>query len=275
MTPCSDYPAFCEDTKLLEKVAREAGDVALKFFMKDPEVWTKKNDSPVTEADLAVNQLIAERLIAARPNYGWLSEESDDNDERLDKRRVFVIDPIDGTRAFIDGGDEWTISLAVVENQRPVAAALYAPVRHEMYLASKLSGATLNGTRLRSPQFRTLEGARAAGPRIVIDKGPLARAGVVGRGYIRSLAYRIVMVANGALDLALAREHANDWDLAAADLIVEEAGGVLRDHTNQPLRYNRKDCRHGSLYAAGHPIADIMAPIISVLNFPKRHGSRA
>ncbi|SNY92125.1 myo-inositol-1(or 4)-monophosphatase [Cohaesibacter sp. ES.047] len=271
MTPCADYHAFREDTKLLEQVAREAGDVALKFFKKDPEVWTKKNDSPVTEADLAVNNLIAERLMAARPNYGWLSEESEDSDDRLEKRRVFVIDPIDGTRAFIDGGTEWTISLAVVENGRPVAAALYAPVRHEMYLASKLSGSTLNGARLRCPQLRTLEGARAAGPRIVIDKGPLARAGVEGRGYIRSLAYRIVMVGNGALDLALAREHANDWDLAAADLILEEAGGVLRDNANQPLRYNRKDCRHGCLCAAGHPIADLMAAIMPVLPFPKRH----
>ena len=261
---------FKNDMTLLAEVAREAGDLALRYFERDPEIWTKGNNSPVTEADIAVDKLLHQRLLTARPDYGWLSEESEDNEERLSRKRVFVCDPIDGTRAFIDGGSEWTISLAVVENHRPVAAALFAPVLNELYLASKSGGATLNKAALICPELDSLNGARAAGPRSAIHKGPLARAGVEGRGYIRSLAYRIVMVTTGALDLALARKDANDWDLAAADLILAEAGGVLRDRSNKPLSYNEATSRHDSLFASSRPLAERIAPLMSSLTFPSR-----
>ena len=262
---------YIRDQKLLEEVAIEAGRLAMRYFKRDPEVWTKGNNSPVTEADLAVDRLVNEALLSTRPDYGWLSEESEDNEERLEKDRVFVVDPIDGTRAFIDGGDEWTISLAVVEDNRPVAAALYAPVRDEMYLAAKGSGATLNGKPLKCPERKILNGAKVAGPRPAIVKGPLAHAGVKPSGYIRSLAYRIVMVTTGALDLALAREDANDWDLAAADLIVEEAGGILRDSKGKELRYNSARSQHASLFAASKPMGALIAPIMPKIKFPIRH----
>ena len=209
--------------------------------------------------------------MAARADYGWLSEESEDSEQRLHKKRVFVVDPIDGTRAFIDGGSEWTISLAVVERHRPVAAALFAPVRGEMYVASKCGGAFLNGVKVSCPSIGHLEGARVAGPRQAIHKGPLARAGVQGHGYIRSLAYRLVMVTTGALDLALAREDSNDWDLAAADLIVDEADGILRDRNNEILKYNYPGTRHDSLYASCKALGSQIAPLMPALQFPKRH----
>ena len=265
--------AYQEDKQLLEEAAREAGELALRYFNRDPQVWTKQNYSPVTEADLAVDNYLKERLMAARSDYGWLSEESEDNVDRLDKQRVFVIDPIDGTRAFIDGGSEWTISLAVVENNRPVAAVLYAPVRGELYCASRFGGTQLNNVPVICPRLASLDGARAAGPRPAIARGPLARAGVQNAGYVRSLAYRIVMVTTGALDLALAREDANDWDLAAADLIVEEANGILRDKSNRVLKYNLPNVHHDSLYASSKALGRLVAPIMPALQFPqRRHG---
>ena len=262
--------AYREDKDLLELAAREAGSLALQFFNRDPKVWTKGNNSPVTEADLAVDKMLHERLLTARPDYGWLSEESEDNDARLTKKRVFIVDPIDGTRAFIDGGSEWTISLAIVEDQRPVAAALFAPVRGEMYLASKHGGSTLNGVAITCPSLTSLQGARAAGPRPAIHKGPLARAGVEGYGFVRSLAYRLVMITTGALDIALARKDANDWDLAAADLIIEEADGLLRDSQDAVLKYNRVCTCHDSLYAASKPLGTQIAPLMPMLEFPQR-----
>ncbi|NLH79589.1 MAG: 3'(2'),5'-bisphosphate nucleotidase CysQ, partial [Phyllobacteriaceae bacterium] len=99
-----------EDLSLLAETARAAGDVALSFFRRDPAVWHKSGGSPVSEADVAVDRLLAERLCAARPAYGWLSEETADGPDRLERRRVFVVDPIDGTRAFLRGDEEWTVS---------------------------------------------------------------------------------------------------------------------------------------------------------------------
>nr|WP_319390197.1 3'(2'),5'-bisphosphate nucleotidase CysQ [uncultured Cohaesibacter sp.] len=262
--------AYKEDKLLLEAAAYQAGELALRYFNRDPQVWTKKNASPVTEADLAVDAFLKERLLDARPDYGWLSEESEDNPERLGKQRVFVIDPIDGTHAFIDGGTEWTISLAVVENNRPVAAVLYAPVRGEMYCASRFGGTELNNVPVVCPRLASLEGARVAGPRPAIARGPLARAGVQNAGYIRSLAYRIVMVTTGALDLALARGYSNDWDLAAADLIVEEANGVLRDKKNMVLKYNMPNVHHDCLFASCKALSRLVAPMMPSLQFPQR-----
>ncbi|PLW75167.1 3'(2'),5'-bisphosphate nucleotidase CysQ [Cohaesibacter celericrescens] len=267
---CRSGHAYLEDQKLLEQAAREAGNLALQFFNRDPKVWTKGNHSPVTEADIAVDRMLHERLLKARPDYGWLSEESEDNDVRLNKQRVFVVDPIDGTKAFIDGGTEWTISIAVVKDNRPVAAALYAPVRGEMYVASKSGGSMLNGAPLLCPNLASLEEARVAGPRQAIDKGPLARAGVIGYGFVRSLAYRLVMITTGSIDIALARQDANDWDLAAADLIVEEAGGLLRDKQNAVLSYNRVNTQHDCLYASCKPLGAQIAPLMPVLKFPSR-----
>ena len=258
------------DLTLLEDAARKAGAIALGYFNADAKVWTKGNSSPVTEADLAVDKFLHEKLLAERSDYGWLSEESEDDKARLEKERVFVVDPIDGTRAFIDGGSEWTISLAVVERGRPVAAALFAPVRDEMYLAHFNGGATLNGDTLTCPDRRKLDGASAAGPGSAIHKGPLARAGVTCHDYVRSLAYRIVMVTTGALDLALARENANDWDIAAADLIVEEAGGQLRDKKGRQLLYNQPQTTHASLYAANIHLASLVEPMMPRLTFPSR-----
>ena len=120
--------ADAADLALLAEAARAAGALALTFFGADPRQWTKAGKSPVSEADIAVDRLLHEHLTVARRDYGWLSEETADTPERLDKRRLFVVDPIDGTRAFLAGSPEWTVALAVVEDGRPTVGVVYAPV---------------------------------------------------------------------------------------------------------------------------------------------------
>lgn len=239
-----------QDLRLLETAARQAGDVALSYFGRDPETWYKGNKSPVSEADMAVDRYLADRLRRERPDYGWLSEETADDRSRLTCDRVFIVDPIDGTRAFLAGGEEWTVSLAVVEKGRPVAGAVFCPVREEMFLARAGGGAWLNGGQITVSNKRRVEGAILSGPQSVAGNKKVAEAGFQGGGLLRSLAYRVAMVATGRVDVAAARGGPSDWDLAAADLLVQEAGGELTDLAGRSPIYNRAKTGHPSLVAA-------------------------
>jgi len=244
------------DLSLLEEAAREAGELALGFFGREPETWFKDNKSPVSEADMAVDRFLGEKLLAARSNYGWLSEETADDKSRLGAERVFVVDPIDGTRAFLAGGEEWTISIAVVEDGRPVAGAVFCPVRKELFLAEAGMGAHLNESELKVAQRSEIAGANLTGPHSIVSNRDVLAAGFVRTDNIRSLAYRIALVAAARVDAAAARANAHDWDLAAADLLVQEAGGRLTDLAGTPIRYNRDSTRHPALIAAPAALHD-------------------
>lgn len=246
--------SHAEDLALLEMAARKSGEIALGFFGKDPKTWMKEGVSPVSEADLAVDAWLKDALRSARPDYGWLSEETADTPDRLDRKRLFIVDPIDGTRAFLAGKDEWTVSLAMVEDGRPRAAALFNPVRGEMYLAQEAGGTRLNGRLIQTGERQSLVGARVCGPASLLT--PATRAGLVGAGTIGSLAYRIALVAKADVDVAVARARSHDWDLAAADLLVQEAGGRLTDLSGTQLRYNRQTLRHPELVAAGETLLE-------------------
>ncbi|SHL45373.1 3'(2'),5'-bisphosphate nucleotidase CysQ [Roseibium suaedae] len=248
--PETSGPLNQRDLVLLEAAARSAGEVAMGFFGQDPRRWFKDNNSPVSEADMAVDAHLVEVLRSARPDYGWLSEETVDSPERLSRERTFIVDPIDGTRAFLLGGDEWTVSLAIAEAGRPVAAALLCPVRGEMFLATLGQGATLNGKRMSVSSHEKLAGSRLSGPHSVTANAGVRAMGFQAEPGIRSLAYRIAMVAANRLEVAAARAYANDWDLAAADLLVQEAGGRLTDLDGQTVSYNRSSTRHPALIAA-------------------------
>src|SRR3569832_765977 len=130
----ADTPTtYSDDLELLRTAAVTAGIIASSYFRRDLKTWTKGNSSPVSEADLVLDKFLRSALTTARPDYGWLSEESLDDNSRLDHARVFIVDPIDGTRGFIRGEDSWTVSLAVVENGVPVAGVVFAPARNEMF----------------------------------------------------------------------------------------------------------------------------------------------
>jgi myo-inositol-1(or 4)-monophosphatase len=238
------------DRERLAVAVKEAGNMARSFFGGPLRKWTKgAGDSPVTEADIASNDLLQKALVV--PGDGWLSEESENDPSRLDARRVWVVDPIDGTRAFIAGREDWSISVALVVDGRPVLAALYAPVTEEMFLATAGEGAVLNGAPIRVSTGNGLAGMRLAGPKRVLDRILQGGAGVVGMPRIHSLALRLARVAHGVLDAAVAGGSGHDWDLAAADLLVHEAGGVMTGLDGRPLIYNRPEPVHGMLIAAG------------------------
>ena len=186
------------------------------------------------------------------PDFGWLSEETADTSERLGKRAVFVIDPIDGTRAFMSRLEDWTISLAVVLDGRPIAGVVAEPVPGRVYAAAYGLGATLNGTTLAMRAPEAIRGLTMAGPKPMTDL--IVRHGATLIPKIHSLALRIARVGGGDLDAAFVGGRSRDWDLAAADLIVQEAGGLLANMKGQPPVYNSADSAHAALIAAAHPL---------------------
>jgi myo-inositol-1(or 4)-monophosphatase len=244
-------PVRAHDVARLTAAVREAGALALRTFGKPLKSWKKSGDSPVTEADIAVDELLRTRLLGAEADYGWLSEEGESDPTRLAKRRVWVIDPIDGTRAYIAGRADWTISAALVEDGRPTIAALFAPVSDECFTAVLGMGAKLNLGPIAATAGTGIDGARFAGPRRVLEAMALRNPGLIATPRIFSLALRLARLAQGELDAAIAGGNGHDWDLAAADLLVHEAGGMLTSLDGKLLTYNRPNPVHGVLVAAG------------------------
>ena len=228
---------------------REAGPIALRTFRADVKSWTKNGNSPVSEADIAVDNFLRKRL--RRDGFGWLSEESQDDRERLNAARLFIVDPIDGTRSYLAGLADWSIVAAVVERGRPVAAAVYVPVDDALYLAAAGSGATRNGETILASEGKSLAQARVAGPKKFLDRLSAIDPATIHEPKIHSLALRMTRVAEGRMDAAFASIHAYDWDLAAADLLVHEAGGLMTALDGRPLLYNRPESKHDVLVAAG------------------------
>jgi myo-inositol-1(or 4)-monophosphatase len=240
---------YLHDRDRLAEAVQEAGAMAFKLFGGPLKSWTKgEAASPVTEADIAANELLHKHLL--RPGDGWLSEESENDPTRLQAGRIWVVDPIDGTRAFMAGREDWTISAALVVAGRPVAAALYAPVTRELFLATAGGGATRNGEAIHATGGG-LPGTRIGGPKRVLERMVSSGAGIAPQPRIHSLALRLARVADGGLDAAMSGGNGHDWDLAAADLLVQEAGGVMTALDGRTLIYNRPDPVHGVLIAAG------------------------
>ncbi len=239
--------------------AREAGEIALRFFRlgerTSARVDYKAGGSPVTEADVAVDAFLRARLGEVFAGAGWLSEETEDDRERLNQQSVLIVDPIDGTRGYLAGDPRWAVSVALIVAGRPIAGVVHAPALAETYAAARGRGSTLNGDTIEVSQRETLAGSRIAGPKSMMDS--IARAAGVSflaQPKIPSLAYRMALVASGALDLAVGSEKAHDWDIAAVDLIVEEAGGWLVEAEGPPLRYNETETRRGVLFAASRKL---------------------
>ncbi|MDB6452559.1 3'(2'),5'-bisphosphate nucleotidase CysQ [Falsirhodobacter sp. 20TX0035] len=228
------------DRDLLTTAARDAGAIALRFWKRDPRVWEKSGDlGPVTEADLAVNAALETALRGARPDYGWLSEESADDPARLAAERVFIVDPIDGTRSFIAGEDTFAVSLAVAERGTVVAAAVYLPALDRMY-AADASGATRDGVPLQVSRRVGIPGASLLTTRanLLPEHWP---GGVpeLKRSFRSSIAFRMCLVAEGRHDGMLSLRDSFEWDIAAGDLIARRAGATVTDRHGAPLVFNR------------------------------------
>ena len=235
----------------LAAIAREAGELAVTTAKGAMKRWMKAGSSPVSEADIAVDKFLSARLPPLVPEAGWLSEETEDNPARMKTSKVWVVDPIDGTRAFLDNRPDWAVSVALVEDGRPTVAALYAPITDEMFLATLGGGATRNGARLQVPRGESLDDARIAAPKSHLDLLAGINPRVRPLPKIFSLALRTARVATGELEAAFGSKNSHDWDLAAADLLVHEAGGAVTDLAGTAITYNRPDPVHGTLIAAG------------------------
>jgi myo-inositol-1(or 4)-monophosphatase len=234
----------------LEASVREAGALALSMFKTPLKNWTKgEAQSPVSDADIAVDNLLRERL--TDDSIAWLSEESVDDPVRLGARYVWIVDPIDGTRAYIAGLPDWSVSAALIENGRPVVACLFAPVSEEFYAAVAGAGATRNGATIAVSQGTDLAQARVAGPRKLLERLQAVSLPFTVMPRTHSLALRLARVADGTFDAAFAGGNSHDWDLAAADLLVHEAGGALTPFGGGAVAYNCPVPRHGMLVAAG------------------------
>ena len=254
------------DTALLADAARQSGDIALQFFRRNPEVIDKPDGAgPVTEADLAVNAMLQDRLVTARPDYGWLSEETEDTTARMSTHRQFVVDPIDGTRAFIQGGKDWCHAIAVVENGQVVSAAVYLPVRDVLFTATLGGGAAMNGAPIRASAAPiTSASVLAAKPNF---DGSFWRGGIappVKQAFRSSLAYRLCLVGQGRFDGMLTLRPSWEWDIAAGALIASEAGARVTDQHNRSLQFNNLHPQVPGVLAAGPGLhanlADLLEP---------------
>ena len=247
----ADYDADQADLRLLGEVAAEAAEMALGYWRSDPKRWEKEGGSPVSEADINVDRHLRERLLAERPDYGWLSEEASEEDRtRMAGRRGFIADPIDGTRAFLEGKETWGVAVSVIEDGRPTVGVLACPALDLTYMARTGKGATRNGHPIRVNDETVDRVPRMAGPRGWINQMPDGYAERVQRvPYIPTLAYRIALVADGGLDGTYIRASAHDWDLAASDIILSEAGGALLRSDGEKPTYGRDTTRHGMLIA--------------------------
>lgn len=247
------------DLSLLIDAARAAGEIACSYTGPEARRWDKPGGAgPVTEADLAVNDMLEDRLRSARPDYGWLSEETEDNSERLSRDRVFIIDPIDGTRAFAEGQQSWAHSLAIAEHGVVTAAVIFLPMRDRLYSAARGAGAALNGSPISASKNRDLEHAEILATRPNMEAQHWRRGAVphFRRAYRPSLAYRMALVAQGRYDGMLTLRPSWEWDIAAGDLILQEAGAICTDRRGGALRFNNKRPQVNGVIAAGRPLYD-------------------
>jgi myo-inositol-1(or 4)-monophosphatase len=239
------------DAALLFDAVREAGELGLALSRRgDLQRWTKPDGSQVTEGDLAINALLEKRLGQATPDYGWLSEETpDDPQARMGREKLWIVDPIDGTRAFIEGRKEWCVAAALAIGGRPALAAVYRPRLDEFYTATAGQGASLNGQPLTMPDSHSLAGARIAGNRRSL--AALADLGIsADHSGALPLQLRLASVAAGRLDGAVSLGKRHDWDLAAGELLVIEAGGAVSGSFGEGYVYNRPEPWQQGLVAA-------------------------
>jgi len=267
-------PAPDADLVLLESCVREAGKIARGFFGGSYKQWDKGKGNPVTEADLAVDKFLREKLCAARSDYGWLSEETEDDAQRLKAETVFVVDPIDGTIAFMKGRPHFTICAGTVKDGLPVTGVVYNPITEQCFTARAGNGAHLNGAPIKVSERATLEGCR-----MLADKAMLAHPAwnnppnrpwppmeIETRN---SIALRMALVGSGEFDAMMALSSKHDWDMAAAEIVVTEAGGNVTTHTGAKPHYNQASTLQPSIVAAGPKLHALLMERVSHLNLPR------
>ena len=242
-----------DDLTLLEAACRAGGEIARRRFEQGCKSWSKQGGSPVTEADLEVDTHLKTVLTGARPDYGWLSEESVDDLSRLSHATLFIVDPIDGTIAFLKGWPHFTICAAVVQDGVPVAGVVYNPMLDHLYKAMSAGGALLGGDSIHVSAFHGLAGCAMLGDRTMLTRPPWPEMKVETRN---SVAYRVALVADGSFDATVSLSAKRDWDLAAADVILREAGGrITQRAANIPPAHHLAVVQNAGLVRNGGSVA--------------------
>lgn len=228
------------DLELLHDIVRQAGDVAHGYWGKDPQTWDKGgNAGPVSEADIETDSFLRQNLLSARPAYGWLSEETEDSADRLSRETVFIVDPIDGTRSFLEGGRTWAVSAAIIHNGVAVAGVIHMPAKGLTYVAARGQGAHLNGEPITCSNADDPADARILAARPALDaRHWTGEPPAFDRHFRPSLAYRLGLVAEGKFDGMLTFRPTWEWDVAAGMLIAAEAGACATDQSGRMARFN-------------------------------------
>ncbi|MGH6889183.1 MAG: inositol monophosphatase family protein [Rhizomicrobium sp.] len=237
-----------DDLALIERAVREAGKIARRYYGGEYRRWSKNRGEPVTEADLEIDRFLRDALESARPHYGWLSEETGRNAARAGAERTFVVDPIDGTTAFLKQRPQFSISVGLAERDRAIAGVVYNPVTEEFFSAALDGGARLNGLPIRVSGCATLDGCRVLGQKDLLVCDPWPAMQVEHRS---SIAYRMALVAAGVFDAAIVLSPKHDWDMAAGAAILREACGLATSREGEPLQFGHPSAIQRSLVCAG------------------------
>ncbi|KAF0184339.1 MAG: myo-inositol-1(or 4)-monophosphatase [Hyphomonadaceae bacterium] len=237
--------------------AKAAGEITLCYFGKPMDVRHKSPNNPVTDADLHADNILRETLKSKYPDYGWLSEETPDDGSRLRCHRTWMIDPIDGTRAFTKGIPHFTISIALVENGKAILGVVFNPATNEMFYATRGDGAYKNHSQIKVSARQALSGARILGDKHWFCakswRTPWPEMHIESRN---SIAYRLALVASGEFDMTIGTRQSNDWDIAAGAIIVSEAGGTISDYVGNEFVFNQAKPVQTNLIASGPHLHD-------------------
>src|SRR5579863_8260066 len=228
---------------LAKKAARAAGEILRGYWKREGlKIGSKGHDNPVTQADLEADGAIKKLLRDPFPDYGWLSEETADNDDRLKCRRVWIVDPLDGTKEFITGIPEFAVAIALVENGTPVLGVTFNPIKREMYWGARGAGCYLNTRRVRVTRTRTLKSATVLASRSETKRGEWqVFDGMWKVSPTGSVAYKLAMVAAGRADATFTRSPKSEWDVCSGAALVAAAGGTVTDINGNPVRFNQKN----------------------------------
>lgn len=251
--------ALANDLALMINAAREAGDTILRVARAGAKRWAKDDKSPVTEADLAANAVLEQRLRAARSDYGWLSEESTDNPERLAARAVWVVDPLDGTAAFIKGRTDYCVAIALVVDRAAVLGVVFNPSEDEMFEGGLGLGMRLNGESVSASHVADVAAAHMLGTEEMYrhPAWPEPWPPSMRTSQRNAISYRVALVAAGRFDGVIALSSKAEWDMAPGAALMAGAGGKFTDHVGDGFIFNNPQPRLRSLAAAGsalHPL---------------------
>ena len=259
------FKASSEHNLVKESIV-EAGKLALKWFKNDPEQWEKDDGSLVSKADIEINDLLNKLLKNKNPEFGWLSEENEDDKSRLNKKITFVVDPLDGTKAFLEGKKEFSISVAIVKNGLPISGIVFSPSTDEMFEAEKNKGSWKNNKKVIISNYNRLEKCKMIAFKPMFShpawKEPWPKMDVENRN---SIAYRMALVASGQYDAMMALNSKNDWDIAAGDLLISESGGIVTLHTNKKIIYNTENTKKPSVIGTNKAIHEKIIKRVKML----------